>query len=134
MSELTDELDEALAELVSGGFLTEGGQQFEPVYRFRHALIRDAVYWSLLRSERRRLHTRAAWHMEASAGDGLEDDAAFVGQHWAAAGQDDRAIHYFEMAADRAAPRTPTRKVSPCTVGLSPSPPPMPSPALARRL
>ena len=103
VSDLTDELDEALAELVSGGFLTGDGHEPEPVYRFRHALIRDAVYRSLLRPERRRLHARAAWHMEASAGDGLDDDAVLVGQHWAAAGENDRAIHYFEMAADRAA-------------------------------
>ena len=56
----------ALAELVSGGFLTEDGHEPEPLYRFRHALIRDAVYRGLLRPERRRLHARAAWHMEAS--------------------------------------------------------------------
>jgi adenylate cyclase len=103
VSQLTTELDAALSELVSGGFLIEDGRQLEPFYRFRHILIRDAVYQSLLRSERRRLHARAAWHMEVSAGDGLADMAAHLGQHWAAAGENDRAMYYFEMAADRAA-------------------------------
>ena len=102
VSQLTAELDGALSELVSGGFLTEDGQQPQPLYRFRHALIREAVYRGLLRSERRRLHARAAWHMEVVADDGLDDVAAQVGEHWAAAGENDRAIHYFEVAADRA--------------------------------
>ena len=41
--------------------------------------------------------------MEVVADDGLDDVAAQVGEHWAAAGENDRAMHYFEVAADRAA-------------------------------
>ena len=38
----------------------------EPAFRFRHALIQEATYNGLLRAERRRLHGRAAWALEAA--------------------------------------------------------------------
>ena len=103
MSELGDELDDALAELVSAGLLTEVRSQPEPLYRFRHAVIAEATYHGLLRSQRRQLHARAAWDLEASATDRLEEVAAVLGRHFAAAGEDDRAVHYLEMAGDHAA-------------------------------
>jgi tetratricopeptide (TPR) repeat protein len=102
VSELVAELDGALAELVSAGLLTEARGQPEPLYRFRHALIRDATYHGLLRSQRRQLHTRAAWHMEVNAGDRLAEVAGVLGRHFAAAGEKDRAAHYLELAGDHA--------------------------------
>ena len=64
--ELDGALDAALSELVSGGLLTEARSQPEPLYRFHHALIRDATYHGLLRSQRRQLHARAAWYLEVN--------------------------------------------------------------------
>ena len=103
VSELGDELDDAVAELVSAGLLTEVQGQPEPLYQFRHAVIREATYSGLLRSQRRQLHARAAWDLEARATDRLEDVAAVLGGHFAAAGEADRAGHYLEMAGDHAA-------------------------------
>ncbi|HUC14013.1 MAG TPA: AAA family ATPase [Acidimicrobiales bacterium] len=100
--ELDEGLDAALSELVSGALLTEAGNQHEALYRFRHALIREATYHGLLRSQRRQLHRRAAWHLEASATGRLEETAAVLGRHFAAAGEDDRAVHYLELAGDHA--------------------------------
>ena len=95
-------LDAAVSELVSGGLLVEARSQPEPLYRFHHALIRDATYRSLLRSRRRLLHARAAWHLEANAAERIADVAAVLGHHFAAAGEDDRAVHYLELAGDHA--------------------------------
>ena len=103
VSELGPELDQALAELVSAGFLTEVRTQPEPLYRFRHTVIAEAIYHGLLRSQRRQLHGRAGWALEVSATDRLEEVAAVLGRHFAAAGEDDRAVHYLEMAGDHAA-------------------------------
>jgi tetratricopeptide (TPR) repeat protein len=103
VSELGVQLDDALAELVSAGLLTEAGSQPEPLYRFRHAMIREATYNGLLRSQRRQLHARAAWHLEESATGRLEEMAGVLGRHFAAAGERDRAVHYLEMAGDHAA-------------------------------
>ncbi len=103
VSELDTELDDAVAEVVSAGLLVEVGGSTVHVYRFRHALIREATYSGLLRSQRRQLHTRAAWELEARSEGRLEEVAAVLGGHFAAAGQADRAAHYLELAGDRAA-------------------------------
>ena len=81
VSELGAELDDALAELVSAGLLVpRSDTEPEPLYRFRHAVIREATYNGLLRSQRRQLHARAAWDLEASATDRLEEVAAVLGR------------------------------------------------------
>jgi tetratricopeptide (TPR) repeat protein len=74
----------------------------EPVYRFRHALIQEAVYNSLLGAERRLLHGRAAWALEAVAGERTEEVAAVLGRHFAAAGETERALRYYKQAGDHA--------------------------------
>jgi class 3 adenylate cyclase/tetratricopeptide (TPR) repeat protein len=103
VSEIDDELDDAIAEVVSAGLLVEIPGSTEPLYRFRHAVIREATYGGLLRSQRRQLHSRAAWELEARSEGRLEEVAAVLGGHFAAAGQADRAVHYLELAGDRAA-------------------------------
>ena len=103
VSELDAELDDAVAEVVSAGLIVEVPGQPEPRYRFRHALIREATYGGLLRSQRRQLHARAAWELEARSAGRLDEVAAVLGGHFAAAGQADRAAHYLELAGDRAA-------------------------------
>jgi tetratricopeptide (TPR) repeat protein len=74
----------------------------EPVYRFRHSLIQEATYNGLLRAERRQLHARTAWALEAAAGGRTDELAAVLGRHFAAAGETDRALRYFELAGDHA--------------------------------
>ena len=103
VTDLGPELNQALAELVSAGFLTEVRAQPEPLYRFRHTVIAEATYHGLLRSQRRQLHARAGWALEASATDRLEEVAALLGRHFGAAGEDGRAVHYLEMGGDHAA-------------------------------
>ena len=102
VSELGDELDEAVGEVVSAGLLVEVGGQAEHLYRFRHALIREATYSGLLRSQRRQLHARAAWDLETRSTGRIDEVAAVLGGHFAAAGEAGRAATYLEMAGDRA--------------------------------
>jgi eukaryotic-like serine/threonine-protein kinase len=98
----SDELGPALAELRAKDFLHEAAGRAEPVYRFRHALIQEATYNGMLRAERRLLHGRAAWALEA-AGEGRTDEvAAVLGRHFAAAGEPGRALRYYEQAGDHA--------------------------------
>ena len=56
----------------------------------------------MLRRERRQLHGRAAWALEAMSEGRLEEVAAVLGHHFAAADQAERAVHYLEMAGDHA--------------------------------
>jgi class 3 adenylate cyclase/tetratricopeptide (TPR) repeat protein len=96
------DLGTALAELCATGLLTQVRQAPEAAYRFRHALIQEAIYRGLLRSRRRQLHARAAWGLEATAAERLEEVAAVLGFHYAAAGETERAVHHLEVAADHA--------------------------------
>jgi class 3 adenylate cyclase len=96
-------LGPAIAELSSTGLLQEVTGLPEPTYRFRHALIQEATYLGMLRPERRRLHGRAAWALEAMSAGHLEQEASVLGRHFAAAGEAERAVHYFEMAGEHAA-------------------------------
>jgi DNA-binding SARP family transcriptional activator/tetratricopeptide (TPR) repeat protein len=73
----------------------------EAMYRFRHALIKEAIYNGLPRAVRRQLHGRAAWALEAATAGSLEV-ADILGIHFAAAGEDERAIRYLELAGDHA--------------------------------
>ncbi len=95
-------LGPALAELCAKDLWQEVAGQPEPVYRFRHALIQEATYNGLLRAERRLLHGRAAWALEAASQGRAGEVAAVLGRHFAAAGEAARALHYFELAGDHA--------------------------------
>jgi DNA-binding CsgD family transcriptional regulator len=70
-------------------------------YVFRHALLAEAVYSELLPGERVRLHTALAGALEAGleAGDAPTSRAARLAYHWAAAGDQPRALSASVQAA-----------------------------------
>jgi tetratricopeptide (TPR) repeat protein len=74
----------------------------ETSYQFRHALIQEAAYYGMLRADRRRLHGRAAVALEAARPGSLDEIAAVLGRHYAAAGMSGKAIRYLELAGDNA--------------------------------
>jgi tetratricopeptide (TPR) repeat protein len=70
-------------------------------YRFKHALIQDAAYDSLLRSRRQALHRRAAEILrEGSA------EPETIAHHYTEAGLDDQAIEWWGKAGDQALRRS----------------------------
>jgi tetratricopeptide (TPR) repeat protein len=71
-------------------------------YWFKHALVQEAAYESLLKSARAELHGRVAESIERTAGNGPDTDAAVLAMHFEAAGMDARALPYAVAAADRA--------------------------------
>jgi adenylate cyclase len=95
-------LEVVLDELRAKDILRDVDGLPEPAFRFRHALIQEATYSGLPRAERRLLHGRAAWALEAAHDGRLEDVAALLGRHFAAAGEPGRAVTYLEMAGDQA--------------------------------
>jgi DNA-binding SARP family transcriptional activator len=74
----------------------------EPTLAFRHALIREATYNSLLTAERRRLHGRAAHALEAASTGRVEEVASVLGAHFAAAGEIEPGLRYLVIAGDHA--------------------------------
>ncbi|HXW80618.1 MAG TPA: AAA family ATPase, partial [Acidimicrobiales bacterium] len=103
VTDLDGDLDGAVGELCSSGLLVVLANVPEPTYRFRHALIQEATYKSLLKHQRQKLHARAARALEQVSGGWSEEAASVLGHHFALAGDTERAAHYLDLAADRAA-------------------------------
>ncbi|GAB3060230.1 ABC transporter substrate-binding protein [Intrasporangium mesophilum] len=96
------EVRAALAELQRLDLVREVRRWPEPEFRFKHALIQDAAYRTLVHEERNRLHRRAAeWLGRQYAG--REDEVAgLLAHHWLGAEDEDRAAAYLARAGDRA--------------------------------
>ena len=95
-------LGSVLAEVCAKGLLQDVADELEPRYRFRHALVQEAIYRGLMRNERRYLHGRAAWALEAISAGRLDEVAAVVGRHFAAASEAEPAVHYLNVAGENA--------------------------------
>jgi predicted ATPase len=95
-----EQLLAGLREAVDQHLLQPGGEG----YVFRHALLAEAVYSELLPGERVRLHTALAGALEAGleGGDAPASRAARLAHHWAAAGNQPRALAASLQAATAA--------------------------------
>ncbi|MGH9335332.1 MAG: ATP-binding protein, partial [Vicinamibacteria bacterium] len=78
-------------------------EESEGSYRFRHALVREALYRALARPRRLDLHRAVAESLEAATGASAEDQARVLAGHYQAAELHDRALPYLIAAGRRAA-------------------------------
>lgn len=74
----------------------------EVEYLFRHALIHNAAYSSLVKTDRRMLHLAVGQALERLKPDQAEALAPQLGQHFWEAGDEERALRYFTLAGDSA--------------------------------
>ena len=96
------ELADALHELQRLGLLQQSRRWPQPEYRFRHALIQETAYRTLLGHARAELHRRAAeWLEERYAGREAEV-LGLLAHHWLAARNEDKATDYLLRAGDKA--------------------------------
>jgi len=96
------EVGPALAELQRLDLVRQERRWPEPEFRFKHALIQDAVYRTITIADREQLHRRAAvWLEEAYVGR-LDEVAGLLAHHWLAAEDEDKAVEYLTRAGDRA--------------------------------
>src|SRR4029434_8789918 len=112
--ELSDELREAvspwdegtlrrgLQQLVAAEFLYQQGLPPQATYLFKHALIQDAAYQSLLRSTRQQYHQRIAQVLEARFPALCETQPELLAHHHTEAGALTQAIVYWQRAGQRA--------------------------------
>lgn len=91
-----------LNALESAGLVQVARLEPDLEYLFRHALVQEAVYTSLLSTDRKRLHKSVGESIEQIYGDRLDDLAAVLARHFKEAGEDDRAYQYFILAGDAA--------------------------------
>jgi class 3 adenylate cyclase/predicted ATPase len=109
-----------LVQLVAAELLYQRGRPPRATYRFKHALIQDAAYASLLRSTRQQVHQQVAQLMEARFPELVETQPELVAHHYTAAGQDEAAIGYWQQAGQRAVERSAHQEaVSHLTQGLA---------------
>ena len=94
-------LQAALDRLTEADLLFADGAPPTAAYRFKHALIQDAAYESLLKSRRQALHRRAA---DALLAANSEPEA--VAHHFTEAGLDDLAVEWWGKAGDQALRRS----------------------------
>jgi hypothetical protein len=79
------------------------GAAAEPLYSFKHALVRDAAYNSLLRSQRSLRQAQVAQAIERLYADRVEEHLDRLGEHWFAAEAWDKAADCPTRAGQRAA-------------------------------
>ena len=95
-------LQASLGRLADADLLFVEGAPPEAKYRFKHALIQDAAYDSLLKSRRQGLHARAAEILRESA----SPEPEAIAHHFTQAGLDDTAIEWWGKAGDQALRRS----------------------------
>jgi ABC-type oligopeptide transport system substrate-binding subunit/class 3 adenylate cyclase len=92
----------SLSSLMRLDLLREARRWPEPEYRFKHALIQEAAYRTLVVDERRALHAKAATWLEERYAGREEEVAGLLAHHWLAAADEDKAVAYLTKAGDRA--------------------------------
>jgi hypothetical protein len=93
-------LRDALDKLVGEELLHQRGLPPRSTYIFRHALIRDAAYESLLRTRRQEYHLRAAELLAAQFPDVLENQPELLAQHFTEAGAISDAVDWWARAGE----------------------------------
>ncbi len=96
-------LQNGLAQLVGSELLYQRGRPPRARYTFKHALIQDAAYQSLLRRTRQQYHLQIAGLLQAEFAELVETQPEIVAHHFTEAGRTDEAIEYWQRAGKRAA-------------------------------
>ena len=113
------QIDDALARLTESGLAFRRGVIPDAVYTFKHALVQDAAYDSLLKTRRQELHCKIARALEERFPAAKDADPALVAHHLTAAAMNEAAIPYWRRAGELALKRLAlTGAISHLTKGL----------------
>ncbi len=103
IANLTNEiLDSALDSLVKNRVAVSNSEGMGQTLRFRHALVRDAAYESLLRKHRTQLHIKVAEYLESTYREDQGAICQIIAHHFAAAGLYGKAFFSWLTAGDSA--------------------------------
>jgi class 3 adenylate cyclase len=102
----TAELQSGLDRLAAAGLLFCRGTAPQSSYLFKHALVQDAAYGTLLRARRQELHARVAAVLKQHFADLVERQPEILAHHLTAAGDTGRAVDQWLKAGRRAAERS----------------------------
>ncbi|MBI3797029.1 MAG: AAA family ATPase [Deltaproteobacteria bacterium] len=99
-------LQNGLAQLVEAELLYQRGTLPQASYIFKHALIQDAAYQSLLKSTRQHYHKQIAQVLEERFPETVETQPELVAHHYTVAGLAEQALPYWQQAGQRAIERS----------------------------
>ena len=99
-----DRLQDGLAQLVEAELLYQRGRPPRAKYIFKHALVQDAAYQSILRRTRQHYHQQVAQLVEARFPDLVQTEPELVAHHYMEAGHPAQAIPYWQRAGPAGAP------------------------------
>jgi class 3 adenylate cyclase/predicted ATPase len=100
------ELRTALERLVSSGLLFRQGVPPSATYLFKHALVQDTAYGTLLREPRRALHARIAEVLENQFPDIIESQPELLARHCTEAGMIEKGAKFWGKAGQRSLERS----------------------------
>ena len=95
------EFDSALDRLIAAGLLFRQGVPPHATYLFKHALVQDAAYGTLLREPRRSLHARIAETLESQFAEIAENQPELLARHCTEAGLIEKAALLWGKAGQR---------------------------------
>jgi predicted ATPase len=100
-----DELQASLARLVASELVFQNGTPPHAVFTFKHALVQDAAYNSLLRTTRQELHGRIAEALETLSPELIDSQPELFARHYVEAGLVEKSVFYLSKAGHRSVAR-----------------------------
>jgi tetratricopeptide (TPR) repeat protein len=97
-----EKLNDALTQLVDAELIFRRGTPPDAEYTFKHALVQDAAYSTLLRGRREQLHARIAAAVESRFPEIVAAQPQLIAQHCAEAGLNEKAVGYWLKAGQQA--------------------------------
>jgi class 3 adenylate cyclase/predicted ATPase len=101
-----ERLREALQRLVDAGLVFQRGAPPTAEYLFKHALVQDTAYDTLLRRTRQQLHARIAEALETQSPERMDTQPELFAQHYAEAGLAEKSVAFWGRAGRRSAARS----------------------------
>jgi predicted ATPase len=112
-------LQQELGRLIEAEIVYHRGLPPQSTYVFKHALIQDAAYASLLKSTRQHYHQRIAQVLQEQFGEIAEAQPELLAHHYTGAGLPAQAIPYWQQAGQRAHERSAhLEAISHFTIGI----------------
>lgn len=112
-------LQNGLAQLVEAELLYQRGFPPQTVYLFKHALIQETAYQSLLKSRRQQYHQKVAQVLEERFPETVSTEPELLAHHYTEAGLKRQAVTYWQKAGQRAVHRSAnTEAIRHLTKGL----------------
>jgi class 3 adenylate cyclase/tetratricopeptide (TPR) repeat protein len=107
-------LQQELGRLVEAEIVYQRGLPPQAIYMFKHALIQDAAYQSLLKSTRQQYHQRVAHVLTEQFPDTAETQPELLARHYTAAGLHGQALHSWQRAGELCLRRSAYREAVTC--------------------